>query len=590
VPDEEGRIRWALHKYTNGTSGYGFEYDYFLKDHLGNVRMVLTQEKDTAKYIATMESAYRATENQLFYNIPQSCYARSSVAGYPTDNTTVPNDSLARVNGSGQKTGPSILLRVMSGDVVDIATKSFYKSGGTVNSPNSTLTDVLNSLAGGIVTATSASHGVVTDLTNTSTSPIYSALNSFLPTNDPNTVGKPKGYLNWILLDDQFRGVTTYPQSGAIPVGSPDVLNTLAYSGIPITKNGYLYIWVSNETPGWDVFFDNLSVQQRSGPITEETHYYPFGLTMAGISSKAAISLTNKYKYSGKELQNQEFSDGSGLEEYDFGARMQDPQLGRWWALDPLADQMRRHSPYNFAFDNPLRFIDPDGMSSFDNSGPEEWSDIENGIIGSAEAYQRKADEANEKYKKQQDLDEKTSDKKNDESKRFIKAANSGLLGINSTENSRQENDSIPAHYGAGGSLTYGFGAGQNGVVITVGIFFTTDGTMQVYYTEAYPDKKNGGWILDLSAAPQFNFGYSKSGNFDLNGDSKASGAAVETPYGGASYSYSSDEKGNTVTGMGTAVGVGASGSGSLKAHTKALLIPFLILVKTFAQRLDPFK
>jgi len=89
----------------NGSTAYGFEYDYFLKDHLGNVRMVLTQEKDTAQYIATMEAAYRNTENQLFYNIPLTSYARSAVSGYPTDNTTVPNDSLARVNGNGPKTG-----------------------------------------------------------------------------------------------------------------------------------------------------------------------------------------------------------------------------------------------------------------------------------------------------------------------------------------------------------------------------------------------------------------------------------------------------------------------------------------------------
>lgn len=89
--------------------------------------------------------------------------------------------------------------------------------------------------------------------------------------------------------------------------------------------------------------------------LIQERHYYPFGMEMSSLSAGAG---TNKYLYNGKEYQ-----DEFGLSWYDYGARFYDPAIGRFHTQDRFAEKYLSLTPYQYAANNPIKFIDINGDS-----------------------------------------------------------------------------------------------------------------------------------------------------------------------------------------------------------------------------------
>ncbi len=94
--------------------------------------------------------------------------------------------------------------------------------------------------------------------------------------------------------------------------------------------------------------------------MLEETHYYPFGLTMAGISTKAPNRLENKYKFTGQLLD-----DDLGWNTYQMKWRTMDPQIGRFLQVDPLASDYVHNSTYAYAENDVIRAIDLEGLEKY---------------------------------------------------------------------------------------------------------------------------------------------------------------------------------------------------------------------------------
>lgn len=404
---EEGRIR-VFQPVSNprltlgasfnlpGTNTKGV-FEFFIKDNLQNVRMILTEETHSEYNNVTMEAANSSYEERMFGQVDANGNPISGVnevqlsrrdkATFAPGWLSNSSASVSRLKQEDQKVGPNLILKVMAGDQINAQTNYYYT--GTVDNSGSSgilnplLGSLLGTLTNGVTTSTLHDKaGAIT--TNYGVNP--GDLGTFL-SGQNNGQPTPQAYINVLFFDENFNFVAydnvTGLGSNAWRVATAgDGHQPIITPTIKVPKNGYAFVYVSNEskTP---VFFDDFAVTHTRGRIVEENSYYPYGLKAKGICAKAFDKGENKYGYQGSFEEDEEETGWN-----EFGLRMYDPQIGRWNSTDPITQFA---SPFVGMGCDPVNLVDPTGGGVGDIIGTaltDNWVGTAIGtIVGTAVGY-----------------------------------------------------------------------------------------------------------------------------------------------------------------------------------------------------------
>ncbi|WP_420581308.1 hypothetical protein [Reichenbachiella sp.] len=352
IQHEEGRIVYETDVDGNFVE---YEYQYHLKDHLGNVRATFKEEGDQEQSLASFEPAVQTNESNYFTGYDGMVKITAELF-----NHTAGGNTSIRLNGStNEREGLGKSLKVKPGDVIDMEVYAKYflqsESGGWTNAMNTMVSNIASNVGGIVVDG----GGIGADA------------NPFVDwSGKTNPTSAPKAYLNYMVFDEYYNPIselTGHQQISELaketginvtdenPTG--EAHEKLEHS-ITISHSGYVYIYLSNEedTP-IDVFFDDFTVTQHHTPIVSKDDYYPFGLTF-GSYSRAASTVQN-WKFQGQER----ISD-LGLNWDSFKWRNSDPALGRFFCVDPLAESYVHNSPYAFSENKVVAHIELEGLEA----------------------------------------------------------------------------------------------------------------------------------------------------------------------------------------------------------------------------------
>jgi RHS repeat-associated protein len=334
-------------------SGAGWEYQYYLKDHLGNVRVTFTTKPQTATTVAT---TFESTADNNFLNYHNSTF---DLVDHTDAGTTSKNVQWLN-GGINGRVGLAKSIAMMPGDQITISAYAKYMNLGNTGNGNAFISQLASAFG-----VSPGSTGEQLKIYNGLTT-YASAVPFGNHANDNEAAPKIFATIlffdrDYNFLDAAWDQVTTVGAQTSATVKQPphDLLSITAKA----PEAGYAFAFLSNEHPTFvDAYFDDASFTHSPSPIVATADYFPFGLTYN--AGERTGTPAQKTLYNSKELQ-----DELSLNWYDYGARMYMPETGRWGVNDPMAAMGTRWSPYTYAMNNPVRFIDPDGMWTTDADG-----------------------------------------------------------------------------------------------------------------------------------------------------------------------------------------------------------------------------
>lgn len=342
--------------------------NYEITDHLGNVRAVVRDNINTlmatlednnqaditnprVEELAYFENLFETEQTDAFMNVTEPI---PTVIDNPDKVAYLRWNDNAGTKAADKAIGPAISMKVRAGDKFNIESWTRYEDRLSFVKDFELV--ALSSLLGNTFQTMPGFEGVAP---SQAAADIYEGLNAAGYARDEEDNSRPFAFMNYILYDAnmamQDAGWVRVPEEAGsdqsalyLPENKP--VHIQFDEPINVANDGYIYVWVSNQSKDTRVWFDNLRITHTGVVVAQATDYGPWGDV---IREQKADEREYRFGYQG---QFAEKDDETGWNHFEL--REYDAVIGRWTTVDP---KRIGWSPYIGMFNNPISGIDPDG-------------------------------------------------------------------------------------------------------------------------------------------------------------------------------------------------------------------------------------